>query len=258
MRWQALSAAVFVFATPATAGAQALVAPAQAGAQFPQSGIAFQSADVRALQADDFANPGMLWVTRGEALWPASCASCHGDGAKSMRGIATSYPKHVPELGAVVNLEQRINACVTGKVKQPALAWESEPLLSLTAYVARQSHGMPVSVSVDGPAAPLFERGRSLYFERQGQLHLACNQCHDANWGRTLLAEKISQGHPADWPAYRLEWQSLGSLQRRLRACYFGVRAEMPAFGATDLVALELYLAKRAAGLAVAPPGVRR
>ena len=80
----------------------------------------------------------------------------------------------------------------------------------------------------------------------------------DANWGRTLLAEKVSQGHPADWPAYRLEWQTLGSLQRRLRACYFGVRAALPAFGAPELVALELYLAQRARGLAVAAPGVRR
>ena len=235
-----------------------LVAAAQAGAQFPRSGIEFQSADVRALQADEFANPGMLWVTRGEALWSASCASCHGEASRSMRGVAASYPKHSKELGAVVNLEQRINACVARDAKAKPLAWESEPLLALTAYVARQSQGMAIRVASGGPAAPVLERGRTLYFERQGQLHLACNQCHDANWGRTLLAEKVSQGHPADWPAYRLEWQSLGSLQRRLRACYFGVRAELPAFGSRDLVALELYLAQRASGLAIAAPGVRR
>jgi sulfur-oxidizing protein SoxA len=223
-----------------------------------KSGAEFQSPDVRALQADDFANPGMLWVTRGEALWSASCASCHGDAARSMRGVSVSYPKHSAELGGVVNLEQRINACVARDGKSKPLAWESEPLLALTAYVARQSHGMPIAVSGEGPAAGVLERGRSLYFERQGQLHLACTQCHDANWGKTLLAEKVSQGHPADWPAYRLEWQALGSLQRRLRACYFGVRAEMPAFGSPDLVALELYLGVRAGGLPAAAPGVRR
>ena len=246
------------FAGATNAAAQALVAPAQAGAQFPQSGIAFQSPDVRALQADDFANPGMLWVTRGEALWSESCKSCHGDATRSMKAVAASYPKHSAELGAVVNLEQRINACVTRNAKQPALAWESEPLLALTAYVARQSQGAGIAVDTGGAAAPAFERGRALYFERQGQLNLACHQCHDANWGRTLLAEKISQGHPADWPAYRLEWQSLGSLQRRLRACYFGVRAELPPFGAPDLVALELYLAQRARSLPISAPGVRR
>lgn len=117
---------------------------------------------------------------------------------------------------------------------------------------------MPVAVSIDGPAHAAWEAGRALYFQRIGQLDLACTQCHDASWGRTLLAEPISQGHPTGWPAYRLEWQRPGSLQRRLRACFNGVRAQMPAFGSPDLVALELYLGWRAAGLAMEAPGVRR
>lgn len=231
----------------------------------PRGGIEFQSADVRALQSDAFANPGMLWVTRGEALWSQkrgaagnTCASCHGEARQSMRGVAVRYPKYSPDLGRVVNLEERINACVRGNQRAEPLAWESPDLLALTTYVARQSAGMPIAVSIDGPARQAYERGRAIYHERQGQLHLACTQCHDRAWGRTLLAEKISQGHPADWPAYRLEWQTLGSLQRRLRACYFGVRAELPAFGSPELGALELYLADRAKGLAISPPGVRR
>ncbi len=73
-----------------------------------------------------------------------------------------------------------------------------------------------------------------------------------------MLHDTVSQGHPVDWPAYRLEWQTMGSLHRQLRACYFGVRAEMPAYGAPDLVALELYLGARAQGLASSVPGVRR
>jgi sulfur-oxidizing protein SoxA len=224
----------------------------------PRGGIEFQSPDVRALQGDAFANPGSLWVTRGAALWEQGCASCHGKAETSMKGVAARYPKHDAALGRVVNLEQRINACVVARQKAPALAWESEPLLALTAHVSAQSNGAKLEVSVSGPAAATYERGRSLYFERQGQLNLACTQCHDGSWGKTLLAEPISQGHPVDWPAYRLEWQALGSLQRRLRACYFGVRAEQPPFGSDDLVALELYLADRARGLAISVPGVRR
>ena len=237
-----------------------LLFPAVALAQVQplRGGIEFQSPDVRALQADTFANPGSLWVTRGAALWDTGCASCHGKAETSMKGIAARYPKHDAALGRVVNLEQRINACVVERQKAPALAWESEALLALTAHVASQSNGAKVDVSVAGPAAATHERGRTLYFERQGQLNLACTHCHDGAWGKTLLAEPISQGHPVDWPAYRLEWQSLGSLQRRLRACYFGVRAEQPPFGSEDLVALELYLAGRAKGLAISVPGVRR
>ena len=228
-----------------------------------KSGAAFQSADVQKLQADEFANPGMLWVARGEALWSqprgeakAACASCHEPA--SMRGVSARYPRHDEALGRVVTLEQRINACATGKQRGAAFAWESDELLSLTTFVARQSVGVPIEVSIDGRARAVFEAGRKLYHQRIGQLHLACANCHDANWGRTLLAETVSQGQPDGWPAYRLEWQTLGSLQRRLRACFFGVRAEMPAYGSDDFTALELYLAWRAQGLPRSAPGVRR
>ena len=246
---------------PVAAGIPGLAQPPSP----PRGGIEFQSSDVRALQADEFANPGMLWVTRGEALWSQkrgaagnTCASCHGDARQSMRGVSVSFPGYSRALGRVVNLEERINACVRGNQQAEPLAWESPDLLALTAYVARQSAGMPMAIAIDGASSAAYERGRAIYHERQGQLNLSCTQCHDRAWGRMLLADRISQGHPADWPAYRLEWQSLGSLQRRLRACYFGVRAELPAFGSADLVALELYLAGRAKGLAISPPGVRR
>src|SRR5687768_3196823 len=129
---------------PRLAAAFLIAASACALAQRPQplqGGVEFQSGETRALQADEFGNPGMLWVARGEALWAekrgaASCASCHGDAAKSMRGAAAGHPQHSAALGKVVNLERRINACVTGNQKLPALAWESDELLGLTAYVA--------------------------------------------------------------------------------------------------------------------------
>ena len=103
-----------------------------------------------------------------------------------------------------------------------------------------------------------FEAGRALYYERQGQLDLSFAQCHEQSWGKRLRAETISQGHPNGFPAYRLEWQTLGSLHRRLRACFQGVRAEPFPSGSPEFVNLELYLAWRAQGLAVEAPAVRR
>jgi sulfur-oxidizing protein SoxA len=227
-------------------------------------GATFQSAEARGMQADDFANPGLLWVERGEKLWSEargaankSCASCHGDARESMKTAAAHHPRYYANLG-VLDLEGRIKACVVQNQKAPDLPWESQELLSLSTYVARQAKGQRIDVSFDPSLRDAYERGRHLYFERQGQLNLACTQCHDRNWGKTLLAERISQGHPGDWPAYRIEWQTLGSLQRRLRACYFGVRAELPPLGSPDLVALEVYLAQRGDGVAINPPGVRK
>jgi len=228
-------------------------------------GIEFASEDVRKLQADDFANPGMLWVARGGKLWSEppgksgkSCAACHGDAAKSMKGVAARYPRVDPGAARLVNLEGRINLCRERNQQAVPLAHESDDLLGLTAYVAHQSRGMPVAVVLDTQNRRNFESGRALYSQRSGQMNLACTHCHDRNWGRQLLAETMSQGHGNAYPPYRLEWQAVGSLQRRIRACYYGLRAEMPPYGAQELLDLELYLAWRGGGLTVETPGVRR
>ena len=230
-----------------------------------RSGSTYMSAEQKAMQADDFANPAMLWVERGAKLWnarvgsaPKSCADCHRDARESMKGVATRYPAFDSGARRLLDLEGRINQCRTVQQGAPALAFESEDMIGLTAHVATQSRGMPLKVAVDGPTAPHFERGRLLYQRRIGQMNLACNHCHEDNAGRRLLAETISQGHPNAYPIYRLEWQSAGSLQRRLRACYSGVRAELPPYESADLLDLSLFLAWRAQGLAIETPGVRR
>lgn len=230
-----------------------------------KSGIEFVGAEVRALQQDDFANPGMLWVTRGEKLWSApagksgkSCAACHGAAEAGMKGVATRYPKVDPGAARLVNLEGRINLCRTRHQDTEALKYESEELLALTAYVAHQSRGMPMEVAVDWQNRRNFERGEEFFHQRIGQMNLSCEQCHGQNWGRKLLAETISQGHGNEYPAYRLEWQTMGSLHRRLRACLYGIRAEMLPAGSQELLDLELFLAWRARGLPIETPGVRR
>lgn len=230
-----------------------------------RSGSAFLSRDLRQMQEDDLANPAMLWVENGARLWrePAgkngrSCASCHRDAAASMRGVAARYPRVDPGSGKLLDLEARINLCRTGAMAAPPLRRESNELLSLTAYVARQSRGMPIEVAVDGSARAHFEAGRAYYYERHGQMNLSCAHCHEVNWDKRLFSEAVTQGQPNAYPAYRLEWQTLGSLERRLRACLSGVRAEMLPYGSPVYLDLELFLAWRAQGLPVETPGVRR
>ena len=73
-----------------------------------------------------------------------------------------------------------------------------------------------------------------------------------------FATEKISQGHPTAYPVYRLDWQALGSLERRFRACLSGVRAEMMPYESPAYRDLELFLSWRAQGLPIETPGVRR
>ena len=228
-----------------------------------RSGYEVLSRETRAMQDDDGANPGMLWVLDGEALWNRkageanrACADCHRDAGESMKGVAARYPAFDAARGRPVDLEQRINICRSERQKAPAFAPESKELLALTAYVGRQSRGMPITLAIDR-MVEFVEAGRSLFHRRQGQLNLSCSQCHDDNWGKLLAGVVVPQGHPTGYPLYRLEWQALGSLQRRLRSCMIGMRAEPYAYGAPENVALELYLMWRARGLMVETPAVR-
>ena len=50
----------------------------------------------------------------------------------------------------------------------------------------------------------------------------------------------------------------MGSLERRLRSCYAGIRAEPPTFGDLALRQLGLYLNWRGQGLPVEMPAVRK
>jgi sulfur-oxidizing protein SoxA len=101
------------------------------------------------------------------------------------------------------------------------------------------------------------QQGEQIWQQRLGQLHMACLHCHDQRAGLRLGGAVIPQGHATGYPIYRLEWQAMGSLQRRLRGCITGVRAEPWAPDAPEWIALEAWLAQRAAGMAVETPAVR-
>jgi len=252
----------------AVAGAVVGLAASALAGEIPmaerRSGYAFMRPETRAMQDDDTANPGMLWVLEGQALWGRkagaagrACVDCHGDARASMKGVAARQPAFDPAERRPLNLEQRINRCRVDRQQATALAWEGRDLLALTAYVARQSRGLPVDVGADPRARPFLEAGRATFYRRQGQLNLACRQCHDDHWGRQLAGNVIPQAHPTGYPLYRLEWQGLGSLQRRLRSCLVGIRAEPHDYGAPELVDLELYLMWRARGMPLEAPAVR-
>jgi L-cysteine S-thiosulfotransferase len=229
-----------------------------------RSGYDFMGREIRAMQDDDTSNPGMLWVLEGATLWMRktgtagrACADCHGDAATSMKAVAARYPAFDTAKRRPINLEQRIMACRVDRQQAPPLAYESRELLALAAYVARQSRGVPITITIDERTQPFLEAGRAIYQRRQGQLNLSCSQCHDDYSGRQLAGSVIPQGHPTGYPLYRNEWQNLGSLQRRLRGCLTGIRAESYEYGAPELVDLELYLMWRARGMMLEAPAVR-
>jgi sulfur-oxidizing protein SoxA len=249
---------------------------------------------LQAMQADDSQNPAMLWVAGGRERWALECTGCHGADALSatLRGVATRYPAWDAGLGRVLTLNQRIRHCrsrragATGQepaaspapadrtgaavvAGNPAAAPsslpqalrdngpESDKVLSLQAFIAFQSRGMPLQPAQDEPTLALARQGATLFQRRLGALELSCADCHEQRAGLRLGGSVIPQGHPTGYPLYRLEWQGLGSLARRLRACVVGVRAMPFAPDSTEMLALEAWLMRRAAGLPMDAPGLR-
>lgn len=229
-----------------------------------QSGFATMRPDTKEMQTNDRLNPAMLSVAEGERLWslPAgeglrSCAGCHGDATKAMAGVAARYPAFDIVTGKPRTLEDQIRFCRRENQKAPEWAYESRSLLAMSAYIGLQSREVPIKPPSDLRLDVFEKAGKALYFQRMGQLNLSCAGCHDDNWGKRLAGSIIPQGHPTGYPLYRLEWQGMGSLQRRLRNCMVGVRAEPFLYGADEFVALELYLKRRAEGMPMETPAVR-
>jgi sulfur-oxidizing protein SoxA len=227
-----------------------------------QSSYQLMAAENRMMQDDPNLNPALFWVMDGHSLWQekagkrnVSCASCHGDSGKKMTGVATQFPKM--QKGTLRTLEGQINQCRTSKQEASALAYESKELLALSTFVATQSKGLPIAIQETPQNRKNLQQGRHLFNERMGQLNLSCAQCHQDRAGLKLGGSFIPQGHPTAYPIYRIEWQTMGSLQRRLRNCMSGVRAEQFEYGSLEMAQLELFLMWRARGMPLETPGVR-
>jgi L-cysteine S-thiosulfotransferase len=222
-----------------------------AGVETRRSGFDDMTPALQTMQRDDASNPGQLWVREGQALWQRAapgngrrCADCHAPG--QLDGVAARYP--VAEgAGGAITLAGRIDQCRQRHQQLPAQGSDGDEVLALAAWLAHRSRGTPIAP--DPRLAAWQARGEELWRQRFGQLNLACAQCHDERAGQRLGGAPIPQGHATGYPIYRLEWQTLGSLERRLRGCLVGVRAEPFAPGADEWLALEAYLMRRAAGM---------
>ena len=91
-----------------------------------QGSAEFLAPETRAMQDDDTANPGMLGVLDGEALWnrkagstEKSCSDCHDDARVSMKGVAARYPAYDKALAryerAAVRVQVSLNMLNLGQ-----------------------------------------------------------------------------------------------------------------------------------------------
>ena len=227
------------------------------------SGWLFRGTETRAMQADDFDNPGMIFVEKAQDAWTAvegsagkSCSSCHND-MDSMAGVKATYPKWNEAAGEVRTLQMQMNDCRTERMGAEAWGYDKGPAINMEAALSSVSRGLPVNVAIDGPAKPAWELGKKLYYTRTGQLELSCANCHEQSFGKMIRADHLSQGQINGFPVYRLKNTKLNGVHSRFKGCVRDTRAETYSPGSVEFIALELYVASRGNGLSVEGPSVR-
>ena len=233
-------------------------------AKGPFLGASLDDKETRALEADSFQNPGMLGIEQGETIWNTvegsegkSCASCHGDAAESMKGVAAHYPKWDADAKRPINIELQINKCREKNMGAEPYAFDKGGQIELTTYIKHQSLGAPVSIDLtQGEMQKWWDQGKELYYTRTGQLNLSCASCHEASMGKMIRADHLSQGQINGFPLYRLK-SGMTSLHNRFRGCIRDTRAAQPKAFSDELMALEVYVTWRGTGLSVETPAVR-
>ncbi|MGB7244611.1 MAG: sulfur oxidation c-type cytochrome SoxA [Sulfitobacter sp.] len=227
------------------------------------SGWLFRGTETRAMQSDDFDNPGMIFVEKAQESWISvegsegkSCSSCHND-MESMAGVKATYPKWNEAAGEVRTLQMQVNDCRTNRMGAEAWKYDKDDAINMEAALSAVSRGMPVNVAIDGPAQSMWEQGKELYYTRTGQLELSCSNCHEDNYGSMIRADHLSQGQINGFPVYRLKNTKLNGAHSRFKGCIRDTRAETYSPGSPEFIALELYVASRGNGLSVEGPSIR-
>ena len=229
-----------------------------------KSGYEYIKPATRAMQDDDFENPGLLAVDRGMDLFNTkqagadkSCAECHGkEGEQLDKKKLARYPVFDEGKGGIITLQKRISLCREAAGNQP-LATNHEQLIALETFVRNRAFGEAVNVRTDGPVAGLLKQGEQLYSTRYGLIDMSCAHCHDLYPGQMIRGQKISQGQGNGFPAYRLDIGEMTNLHQRIQQCLETMRAEPFDADSEEIKLLGLYIMSRSNGLKIETPAVR-
>lgn len=229
-----------------------------------KSGYEYIKPATRAMQDDDFENPGMFTVERGMELFnekqhgaSKACSDCHGiDGLKMDTKSIARYPVYNEEEAGIVTLQKSISNC-RNNIGNKALPTNHPDLIALETFVRNRAFGETVNVQTDGPMAQLLTKGKTIYQTRYGLIDMSCSHCHSLYPGQMIRGQKISQGQGNGFPAYRLDIGEITNLHQRIQQCLTLMRAEPFAADSEEIKLLGLYLMSRSNGLKIETPAVR-
>lgn len=216
-------------------------------------------------------NPAVLLAEEAEADWAKkgpkgkACADCHEGGVqKSMKGVATRYPRHVAEHGRIMSLEEYLmmHAPATTGTAMPS---ESNQNLKMTVLVKMQSNGMPLNLDMASPEAKAaLERGKATFYKRVGQRNHACADCHIDEPGKggnkflggRLLAS-VDQGMLNHFPTWRTNFAKIWDARKRFQWCLLPLGMNYLPSDSVEYAELEFYVSSFGNGKPLSVPGIR-
>lgn len=77
-----------------------------------------------------------LWASAALGTSGNSCATCHPNGAGLKK---EPFPKYIKMADDILTMDQMINFCMTNPMKGKPLAWNSQEMTALAAYVSANS-----------------------------------------------------------------------------------------------------------------------
>ena len=146
------------------------------------------------LAMEDFP-PYEFAIDDGEGLFQTPFANGQGyaDCFENEGAVKHLYPQYDESRGTVVTLEMAVNDCRSANGEEP-LAYDSDELAELTAYIAFVSRDNLIDIKVPADAEAAYAAGKQYYYSRRGQLNFACSHCHMQMSGMKLRAETLSAG----------------------------------------------------------------
>lgn len=212
---------------------------------------------------EEFA-PYELNISNGETLFNTpfangnSYADCFENGGI---GIRQNYPYFDTDRGEVITLELAINECREANGEKP-LKWKRGPIADISAYMAYTSRGNVFDIKIpdDPRALAAYDRGKKHFYQKRGQLNMACADCHKFYAGNLVRADKLSPalGHLTHFPVYRSKWGGMGTTHRRYGGCNGQVRAKSYPAQSEEYRALEYFHTYMSNGLESNGPGARK
>lgn len=202
-------------------------------------------------------------VDKGKKMWETpfkngkKYADCYPNGGKNMAG---HYPYFDEKLGKVVTYEMSINSCRRANGEDEYDYNDMKTMGQLTAYSRSLSDGMKMSIKVEGAkATEAYEKGKTLFYQRRGQLNFSCASCHISMVGMTLRTELLSPalGHAVHWPEFR-GGDTVTTLQARYKQCNKNVRVVPFASGSAEYNNLEYFHSYMSNGLPMQTPVFRK